>query len=96
MITLWFPLRLVTAKKALSEWFLYLKPSVAEVRFSSVLGPFFENRELNRWPLTRTELEPEPNRQNRFCLFGSVPEPVRTDEPPKKIKNLLNLVVPCK
>src|ERR1700678_1822864 len=56
--------------------------SVAAVWFSPVLDPFFENRELNRWPLRRTELELEPNRQNRFCLFSSVPEPVRTGELP--------------
>ena len=63
----------------------FLKSSVAEVRFSSVLDPFFENQELNRWPGRRTEPEPEPNRQNRFCLFSSVPEPVRTGEPQQKI-----------
>ena len=57
--------------------------SVAKVRFSPVLTPFFENRELNRQIFFGTEQNWNRTVQNQFYLFSSVPEPVRTGEPLK-------------
>jgi len=55
--------------------------SVAKVRFSPVLPPFLENRELNREFWAGTEQNQNRTGENRFYRFCSVQFSVRTGEP---------------